>query len=290
MGIVVSTAAVAATKLHALVREYGTDLLRMPNSVRVYMNQALSEFPEENAVLYEAYRRGVAEKVQQCPSEIPREEFLSRVSEHLASDANLHKDWARWAVNTWHGAVSQKKLLPIPGTNPYEDINSAAIGADDQQLKILQGGSPIWLRLIMVLIVASGAFLGGGIGRIWPLAVMLGGSEIVDAKFGKSEFEKRFAPKDDPNKPKGSARLVGYLLFFAIYFITGALPGSAGAILGWCFGRADGRPWLGFSAAFGSAFAVNTIMSFMACGFFIAMIVSFFSCFTASFKVASTTS
>jgi hypothetical protein len=85
--------------------------------------------------------------------------------------------------------------------------------------------------------------------------------------------------------------VIGYSLFFIFNGILVTLASGFGGMVGWWFGRADGRPWLGAGACFGAAFTVNVIMS-LSCssGILVGPIVSLLSSFAASFKIAATTS
>ena len=286
-----SDANAAADRLNVLIRKNGRDFLRMPASVKAYLGQELATFPEEKAVLEAAFDAGVHDQVRKLNGE-NREIHLQNVAERFAKRANVHPDWARWACNVWSAALSERSQTPrtfsVEPANSYRTTNAAIENRYDQdpQLKILRGGSPIWVKLILTCIVVAGGFTGAFIGRSWPMATILLGFDLVDSTIGKEEFDKIF-PSNQP-KPTAFQKVIGYIVFFALFSTPAAISAAIGSMAGWWFGRADGRPWLGFSACFGAAFIVNTILV-MTLGCFAGVVTTFFVCFAAAFKIATST-
>lgn len=287
-----STANAAADRLCSLVRKNGHDFLRMPASVKAYLAQSLHDMPEERDVLLAAFAAGVHDQVLQ--QNIQNREFHFRtIANKFAKTSSIHPDWARWAVNVWAAAMEEKVFIPktfaLDGQSTYADANKAIHSRKDEdpQLKILRGGSPIWHRIIFTLIVVSGGFLGAFIGRSWPIAAIVMGFDMVDATMGRAEYEKYFPMEEGPRDLK--TKILGYIVFFLMYSTPCAISAALGSLAGWWFGRADGRPWIGFMTCFGAAFGTNTILVLI-CGCFVTIVTSFFVCFTAAFKTASTTS
>jgi hypothetical protein len=293
-----STTNAAADRLNALIRTNGPDFLRMPSSVKAYLGHELEPFPEERAVLQAAFDAGVHTNVRKKDVG-NRELHFREVADKFSKAAGIHPDWARWAVNVWAAALDDRPRAPsqFSGGTPVRDAKSLKAVNDvidarfdpDPQLKIMRGGaSPWWFKLFMTLIVMSGASLGAFVGRSWPIAAIMCGFDIVDSTMGRGEYEKFFPPDDQPRLSAGQ-KVLAYALFFFFYSSPCAVSAALGSCLGWWFGRADGRPWLGFWASFGAAFGTNTILVLIF-GCFVTVFTSFFVCFGASFKVASTTS
>lgn len=292
-----STTNAAADRFHALIRTNGRDFLRMPSSVKAYLRQELDAFPEERAVLEAAFDAGVHAKVAE--KEVGNRELHFReVADKFAKSSGIHPDWARWAVNVWGAALDDRSraLRQFTGGMPLRDATSLKAVNDvidarydlDPQLQIMRGGaSPWWFKLFMTLIVMSGGFLGAFVGRSWPIAAILCGFDIVDSTMGRGEYEKFFPPEEQTRIGPGQ-KVLAYLLFFLVYSSPCAITAALGSCMGWWFGRADGRPWLGFAACFGAAFGTNTVLVLI-CGCFVTVFTSFFVCFGASFKVATTT-
>lgn len=286
-----STANAAAERLCALIRKNGHDFLQMPSGVKAYLTQQLHDMPEERDVLLAAYAAGVHEQVRQ-ENIVNREFHFRSVASKFAKTSGVHAEWARWAVNVWAAAMEQRVFVPktyvMDGQMTFADANKVihARKDDDPQLKILRGGSPMWHRIVFTFIVLSGGFLGAFIGRSWPIAAIVMGFDMVDATMGRAEYE-RFFPMD-PEQMDLKKKIIGYIVFFFVYSTPCALSAALGSTLGWWFGRADGRPWIGFMTCFGAAFGTNTILVLI-CGCFVTIMTSFFVCFAAAFKTASTT-
>jgi hypothetical protein len=286
-----STANAAADRLCALIRMNGHDFLRMPASVKAYLAQQLHDLPEERDVLLAAYEAGMHEQVKL--QSIDRREFHHRMlANKFAKTAGVHPDWARWAVNVWAAAMEVNVNIPksfeLDSGSTYAEANKAiqARRDDDPQLKILRGGSPMWHRAIFTIIVVAGGFLGAFLGRSWPIAAIVMGFDMVDATMGRAEYEKYFPM--EPGQMDLKKKILGYIVFFFVFSTPVALSAALGSLLGWWFGRADGRPWIGFMTCFGAAFGTNTILVLI-CGCFVTIVSSFFVCFAAAFKTASTT-
>lgn len=262
----------------------------MPGSVKAYFALELSPFPEERAVLEAAYEAGVHNQVLNTNGE-NREIHFRNIAEKFSKQADVHPDWARWAVNVWSAALAEKPWTSMPTFDINGTKKKALFEVEnrfdpDPQLNILRGGSPIWIKLIMTLIVMSGGFMGGAIGRCWPMAAIVLGFDIVDSTIGKDEYAKLFP--ENHAKQSTFQKVIGFTVFFIMFATPPAVASALGSVAGWWFGRADGRPWIGFGACFSAAFMANTILV-MLCGCFVGVITSFVVCFTASFKVASTT-
>jgi hypothetical protein len=293
-----STTSAAADRLNALIRTNGKDFLRMPASVKAYLRQELGNFPEERDVLEAAFDADVHASVSKKDVG-NRELHFREVADKFAKSSGVHPDWARWAVNVWAAALDDRPRAPrqFSGGVPIGDAKSLRAVNDvidarfdqDPQLMIMRGGaSPWWFKLFMTLIVMSGGFLGAFVGRSWPIAAIICGFDIVDSTMGRGEYEKFFPPHDQSRIGAGQ-KVLAYILFFLVYSSPCALSAALGSAAGWWFGRADGRPWLGFAASFGAAFGTNTVLVLI-CGCFVTVFTSFFVCFGASYKVASTTS
>ena len=286
-----STANAAAERLCALVRKNGHDFLRMPAGVKAYLAQQLHDMPEERDVLLAAYTAGVHDQIK-LQNYDNREFHFRLVAGKFAKSSGVHAEWARWAVNVWAAAMDEKVYIPksfeLDGQSTYADANKAihARKDDDPQLRILRGGSPMWHRIVFTIIVVSGGFLGAFIGRSWPIAAIVMGFDMVDATMGRAEYE-RFFPME-PGKMDLKKKILGYIVFFVVFSTPCALTAGFGSLTGWWFGRADGRPWIGFMTCFGAAFGTNTILVLI-CGCPVIMTTSFFVCFAAAFKTASTT-
>ena len=194
-------------------------------------------------------------------------------------------------MNVWSSAIAERPWSSVASFDLDGTVKTNQFVIDhrfdaDPQLKILRGGSPIWLKLIMTLIVVAGGFSGGFLGRCWPIAAIVCGFDLVDATIGKAEYEKMFP--ENRAKLSGIQKVIALTVFFFLFGLPAALASGFGSLAGWWFGRADGRPWMGFSAAFGAAFIANTILV-MTLGCLAGVVASFFVCFAASFKVASST-
>ncbi|MFO0936610.1 MAG: hypothetical protein U0798_08875 [Gemmataceae bacterium] len=282
----------ATERLYQLIRRQGHDFLKLPSSVKVYLNQELAEFPEEKAVLIASIDAGVLDQVQSPPQDDNKAAFYKLVANRFSKNMGVHPEWAKWAVNLWVDVLADlpKASLPKPIQvgKTVREMNAEIHNHEnnDPQLEILRGGSPIWLKLFMTLIVVIGGFTGAFIGRSWPVAAIVLGWDVVDMTMGKSEFEKAFPTSQ--RKLSGIQKAFAYCLFFIIFSTPTAMSGALGSMAGWWFGRADGRPWLGFGACFAAACGTNTIMV-MLTGCIPSLIVTFFVCFAASFKSASTT-
>lgn len=288
-----STANIAATRLQLLLKDKGEGFLSMAGSVKAYFHQQLSEFPEEKKVLEAAYDRGLHKQLT-VPEGANKDEFYKAVADKFAKQAGIHPEWAEWAVQAWATALDDPRkrrivhpALPVLRAKPKdaeEQINKRY--DDDPQLKILRGGSPIWLRFLMTLMIAFGGFMGGFIGRNAPIGAIMLGFEAVDSTIGKEQFEE-FVPKDQ--RLTAGQKVIGYSLFFLFFGGPVAFVSMAASAAGWLFGRADGRPWMGMSAVFSAAFGVNVIFSLLGCGIILAPLISAGVCFAAAFKTAATT-
>jgi hypothetical protein len=286
-----STANIAATRLQLLLKDKGVGFLGMAGSVKAYLHQQLRDFPEERAVLEAAYDRGLHTQLT-VPTGANRDEFYKTAAEKFAKQAGVHPEWATWAVKAWAAALQEP---PKQAAVVLADLRQAVKSADahiekryddDPQLKILRGGSPTWLKMVMTVMVAIAAFTGAFLGRNGPIGAIMLGFEAVDSTVGKEQM-KQIIPPNQRLSPL--QKVVAYTLFFAINGGPVAVMSALGAIVGWWFGRADGRPWLGASACFGAGFGVNVIFSLIGCGLVLAPFISMFSCFGAAFKSASTT-
>jgi hypothetical protein len=285
----------AADRLRYLVQSKGETFLKMSGSVKAFFLQELAEFPEEKAVIEATYNAGICDQLK-TPDGENREKYFASLSEKMAKKLKLHPEWAKWAVKTWLYAV-ESAPNPTAGaansdgntqlsTQEYADVNLVNRQDNDPQLKILYGRSPIWAKAIMTMIVVSGAFLGGLIGRTWPVATLLIGFTIVDESMGQSELEK-FLSKG--KKASVSERLIGTAIYIVVVGTPSAICSAFGALVGWLIGKADGKPWIGFAACFSAAFGTNTLVPFFTMGWFLTLGLSISGCFLASYKTAVTT-
>ena len=216
--------------------------------------------------------------------------FYHVVASRFSKSAGVHPEWARWAVNVWSEVLSDvpkaQANKPVNFGKTLREMNAEINNPQnrDPQLEFLRGGSPIWLKLFMTLIVVAGGFSGAFIGV--KLADRRDG---IGLGYGRPDDGEIGTRKMFPSQQRmsGLQKAFAYTIFFLLYSTPTAIFGALGSAAGWWFGRADGRPWLGFFVCFAAACGANTVLVFVGC--LPTLAVTFFVCFTASFKAASTT-
>ena len=240
----------------AFVKDSGKTVYKMTTMCEFQIKQKLADFPEEQKALVEALKRGVPDQIVAAAGTDGYDEFLTATGETFQAATGLPN--GRWAVDRWAEALGKRPgSAPPPPVAPV--VQSAAKvraerdALDNIATMIVTGGG------------AFGGFLGCGGVHLFLHLVFTGDAKTAD----------------------GKAALFGGTLVILFLMCLGIVPGALAALGGWKFGRGSGNPWPATIAAFGAAFGMGTLISFIPCLALFTPVVIAFATFGATFSAAT---
>lgn len=252
-----------------MIRDCGTDIVRMRASFEMYLGQYLIDYPEEKQLLHDAFRVGIPEKILQHAGEKDYDKYLTRLGPRFAEAAKRLDDECAWGVETWAMALGRTADYAAPAA-PDRVYLEDLIPEESHTKKVATGTA-------MAIIVSAGGGLGAGLAALlWPLVGAVAG------------FSSRYYAGDTENAIKTE---YDQTIYFVMIFLTAAAVGAFGALGGWLFGRGAEYPWAGFSIAFGTALTMFFIVQVIPIPFVPSIIwkpiVLFGSVFGSVYKTAA---
>jgi hypothetical protein len=220
------------------------------------IKQALADFPEERTALVEALKRGVPDQIVAAAGKDGYDQFLKAAGEKFAAASGLPN--GVWAVERWAEALGKGQGYVAPPPVAPVVKSSAKLRAERDAVD-----------QVATLIVTAGGGLGGFLGcggvHLFLHLVFTGDAKTAD----------------------GKAALFGGTLVILFFMCIGIVPGALAALGGWKFGRGSGNPWPATVAAFGAAFGMGTLISFVPCLALFTPVVIAFAVFGATFSAAT---
>lgn len=217
-----------------MVRDCGDDIIRMQASFMMYINQYMTDYPQEKQLLVDAFKVGIPEKIVQHAGEPEYEAYLQNLGPRFAEAGRRPQDEAAWAVATWAKALGRTADYIAPERRSRVYPEDVAVQESAETKFVTQ--------TMMASIVALGGGLGGLIAALLFTLLL---PALTDAMI--------YGPSTGKNN------LAGLLLVLVMGFTT-AVVASAAAVGGWLVGRGSELPWGGFSIALGTAFTMYFII------------------------------
>lgn len=218
-----------------LIRDCGTDLVRMPSSCRVYLTRYLANYPDEADLLMGAINRGIPTRMLQHEAKRGYSDFLDDEIRRFARAEKV--DWAdaKWAVDNWAKAVGRprgfKHVAPV--------IAPEELYPDPEQDKKYEN----FVKAAMIFIVGAGGFFGTFMAIVLiPIFMWALEGSLVAMTGGLAGG--MMEESDDA------------AIFLVAFIAAGGfgLVGAAAAIVAWIFAGGDEEPWATASVASGAAF------------------------------------
>lgn len=220
---------------YELLRDCGTDLVRMPSSCRVYLSRYLANFPDEADLLMGVIQRGIPGRLLQHEAKRGYSDFLDEEIRRFVKSEKVQWADAKWAVETWAKGVGRPRgFKHVASTVPVEELYP-----DPERDKKYEN----FVKAAMIFIVGAGGFFGTFMAvALIPIFMWALEGSLVALTAGAAGG--MMEESDD-------------LAIFLVAFIAAGgfgLVGAAAAIVAWIFAGGDEEPWATASVASGTAF------------------------------------
>lgn len=221
-----------------LIKDCGTDLIRMPSSCRIYLNRYLAHHPDEADLLAAVLLAGVPNRLLAYEATSGYTDFLNAQIEEFVQTSHLTPPDAKWAVDTWATALGRprgfKYVPPV--------VDPAEFYPDPEKDKKYDN----FVKAAMLFIVAAGGFFGTFM-AVALMPVIAWAFEVQVIAQGGMMFGGDLLEEQRDNQ----------LGIFLIAFVAAAgfgVVGAAAAIMGWLFAGGEEEPWATAAVASGTAF------------------------------------
>lgn len=225
----------AERRFFELIRDCGTDLVRMPSSCRVYLARYLANYPDEADLLMGVINRGIPTRLLQHEAKRGYTEFLDEEIRQFAKSDQVAWADAKWAVDCWAKAVGRPR-----GYKPAKiTIAPEELYPDPERDQKYEN----FVKAAMIFIVGAGGFFGTFMAVVLiPIFMWALEGSLVAMTGGLAG---------------GMMEETDDAAIFLVAFIAAGgfgLVGAAAAIVAWIFAGGDEEPWATASVASGAAF------------------------------------
>lgn len=220
-----------------LIKDCGTDLIRMPSSCRIYLNRYLANYPDEADVLAAVLLAGIPNRLMAYEAPSGYTDFLNAQLDEFAKTTHVSAPDAKWAVEAWAKAIGRPRGYRYVAP----DVDPADYYPDPEKDKKYDN----FVKAAMTFIVASGGFFG----TFMAVALM----PIIAWAFEVSVIAQGGMIGGDLLEEQRDNQYG----IFLIAFIAAAgfgIVGAAAAIMGWLFAGGEEEPWATAAVASGTAF------------------------------------
>ncbi len=219
-----------------MIKDCGTDIIRMPSSCQVYLSRYLANFPEEADLLMGVLRNEMPTRLLQHESKAGYTDFLNDEIKRYARKSKVGLQDARWAADCWAEAIGRPRgYRPSMVTITTEDLYP-----DTEEKQKYEN----FVKAAMIFIVGGGGFFGTFVAiSIIPIFMWALDGSIMALTAGQGGGGMLDQDND--------------LAIFLVAFIVAAgfgLVSAAAAIVAWIFAGGEEEPWATASVASGAGF------------------------------------
>lgn len=218
-----------------LIRDCGSDLVRMPSSCRVYLSRYLANYPDEADLLMAVINKGIPNRLLQHEAKRGYNEYLDEEIRRFAKGQKVEWIDAKWAVESWAEGIGRPRgFRYVEPVVTVEDLYP-----DPDKDKKYDN----FVKAAMIFIVGAGGFFGTFVAiALIPIFMWALEGSIVALTGG---LGGALMEQDDE-----------WSIFLLAFIAAGGfgLVGAAAAIVAWIFAGGDEEPWATASVASGTAF------------------------------------